>query len=389
MQQPVIARVAVAQTPYSAIPGATGMLERIAGATTDIQYLIHQGFTGYDATYWVGANALLRKTALLDIAVTEEERGHSITRYIQDRTVIEDTESSIDLVARGWSLYNYPERLAYSATPADFGALLIQRRRWANGGLIILPKLLRYLLRHIGRRATLAQGFMRFHYLTSIAAVNIGLLVLLAVPFKAVNLSPWLPLTALPYFLFYLRDLSLMGYRKSDLLRVYALNLLLIPVNIGGVLKSLQQAWRATKIPFARTPKVAGRTAAPPLYILAAGALIVHWFVQAGLDMYQGLWAHGVFAAVNAMFLAYAFVVFVGLRAAQADLRASLRRAPRPAGAPAPWPVDQLIRVGTPPAAAVDSHARGGAYRGDRPAHATRAYGYRAELAESDLAGGE
>jgi cellulose synthase/poly-beta-1,6-N-acetylglucosamine synthase-like glycosyltransferase len=55
-----------------------------------------------------------------------------VRRYIQDRTVIEDTESSVDLVAKGWELTNYPERLSYSATPPDFGALVIQRRRWAN-----------------------------------------------------------------------------------------------------------------------------------------------------------------------------------------------------------------------------------------------------------------
>lgn len=64
MQQPENARVAVAQTPYSAIPGAPGVLERIAGATTDIQYIIHQGFTRFNATFWVGANALLRARAL-------------------------------------------------------------------------------------------------------------------------------------------------------------------------------------------------------------------------------------------------------------------------------------------------------------------------------------
>lgn len=61
--------------------------------------------------------------------------------YIQDRTVIEDTESSIDIGSAGWSLVNYPERLSYSATPPDFGSLVVQRRRWANGGLLILPKL--------------------------------------------------------------------------------------------------------------------------------------------------------------------------------------------------------------------------------------------------------
>ena len=58
----------MAQTPYSAFPGARGPLERLAGATTDMQYIVHQGFTQHQATYWVGANALLRKAALEDIA---------------------------------------------------------------------------------------------------------------------------------------------------------------------------------------------------------------------------------------------------------------------------------------------------------------------------------
>lgn len=70
------------------------------------------------------------------------ERGHAVSVFIQDKTLIEDTGSTIDLVAKGWRLHNHPERLAYSATPPDFGALVIQRRRWANGGLIILPSLL-------------------------------------------------------------------------------------------------------------------------------------------------------------------------------------------------------------------------------------------------------
>ena len=55
--------VAVLQTPYRAVPNPPGTLERIAGATTDLQYLIHQGFTRCNATFWVGANALLRRRA--------------------------------------------------------------------------------------------------------------------------------------------------------------------------------------------------------------------------------------------------------------------------------------------------------------------------------------
>ena len=83
MEQPGNERIAVAQTPYSAIPNAKTQLERIAGATTDVQYLIHQGFTHHKATFWVGANAVLRHKALLEIAEDDVERGYPIRRFIQ------------------------------------------------------------------------------------------------------------------------------------------------------------------------------------------------------------------------------------------------------------------------------------------------------------------
>ena len=229
-----------------------------------MQYLIHQGFTACGATFWVGANALLRKAALDDIVTTELERGHVVRKYLQDWTVIEDTESSVDLILRRWTLHNYPERLSYSATPSDFGSLIIQRRRWANGGLLILPKLLRYLCRGGRWLRRFPEGFMRVHYLTSLTGVNLGVLLIVLYPLEKPLRIGWLPLTALPYYLLYGRDLVLAGYRWIDLFRVYALNLLLIPVNLGGVFKSLQQAVTRRTIPFSRTPKVAGRTTAPP-----------------------------------------------------------------------------------------------------------------------------
>ncbi|HEX6828947.1 MAG TPA: glycosyltransferase family 2 protein [Burkholderiales bacterium] len=324
-QQPGNEHLAVVQTPYSSIPAPAGSLEYVAGATTDLQYIIHQGFTAHRATYWVGANALLRKRALHDIAEQDVERGFPVTRYIQDRTVIEDTESSIDLVAKGWQLHNYPERLAYSATPPDFGSLLIQRRRWANGGLIILPKLLRHLLRGPERLSQkLVEGFFRTHYLVSIAAVNVGLLVLFAFPFEESLRSFWLPLSALPYFYLYARDLAHIGYRWSDVFRVYALNLLLIPVNLGGVLKSLQQAWTRGKIPFGRTPKVEGRTAAPALYVAAEFAMLLWWTVAAAEDFTMGHYAHVAFALLNATFLAYAIRYYLGFRPGWEDLVSDL-----------------------------------------------------------------
>jgi hypothetical protein len=331
LQQPGNERLAVVQTPYSSIPAPAGSLEYVAGATTDLQYIIHQGFTAHNATYWVGANALLRKRALHDIAEQDVERGFAVTRYIQDRTVIEDTESSIDLVVKGWQLQNYPERLAYSATPPDFGSLLIQRRRWANGGLIILPKLLRHLLSGPERVFhKIKEGFFRTHYLVSIAAVNIGLLVLFAFPFEESLRSPWLPLSALPYFYLYARDLAHIGYRWSDVFRVYGVNLLLIPINLGGVLKSIQQAWTREKIPFGRTPKVEGRTAAPALYVAAEFAMLLWWTVASAKDFAMGQYAHAAFALVNAAFLAYAIRYYLGFRLGWGDLVSELEtRFPR------------------------------------------------------------
>ena len=315
-------RVAVIQTPYSAFPGARSLVERVAGATTDIQYQLHQGFTGWGATFWVGANAMVRKRALQDIAETREERGYQIRTFIQDRTVIEDTESTIDLRARGWQLDNYPERLAFSATPPDFGALLIQRRRWANGGLLILPKLWRYCLRGDRRgAAAVIETFFRFHYLTSLAVVNVALLTLLAFSFDDRMASAWLPVTAVPYYLLYASDLRRIGYRRRDVLRVYALNLLLIPVNLSGVLKSLRQACTGRRSSFGRTPKVPGRTAAPVGYIVAEFVLLSWWTFGAVMELDHGRWLNGVFGAVNVTFLFYAIIHFIGARQAREDLR--------------------------------------------------------------------
>src|SRR5262249_26061329 len=148
--------------------------------------------------------------------------------------------STVDLRRYGWQLYNYPERMAFSATPPDFGALLIQRRRWANGGLLIVPKLCRLLWSGGGRRARMRGLLLRLHYLTSLAMTNVALLLLLGLAFDERFASLWLPVTAAPYYILYAIDLRKLGYQWRDVFRVYALNLLLIPVNLGGIMRSIQ-----------------------------------------------------------------------------------------------------------------------------------------------------
>lgn len=271
LQQPDNADVAVAQTPYSSFRGAPTRIERLSGATTDIQHIIHQGMSHYNATFWVGANAVIRKRALKDIVEKEWIGGFEIKRYIQDQTVIEDTESSIDLALHGWRLVNYPERLSYSATPPDFGSLVIQRRRWANGGLLILPKLWRLLRerKNQGKPITKIELLIRLNYMTSIAWSNFGLIFLLAYPYDGRLLSLLILLAATPYFIAMAIDLRYCRYRYSDIIRIYGFNLILLPVNVAGTLKSLQQALTTKKIPFARTPKVKNRTSVALPYVLS------------------------------------------------------------------------------------------------------------------------
>jgi cellulose synthase (UDP-forming) len=321
-------RIAVAQTPYSSFPDAPTMLERAAGAQTDLQYLVHQGFSFFRAAYWVGANALLRVDALRDIRKTTRERGHKVPIFIQDKTVIEDTGSSLDLVRCGWRLHNHPERLAYSATPPDFGALIIQRRRWANGGLIILADLLRYARHPLGRRPRAAELVMRAHYLCSPTLSGMAVLVLALLPLQGALASPWLPLTAVPYFVVYGWDLKRCGYGIGDLLRVYALNLMLLPVNLAGVLRSLHQIITGRKSSFGRTPKVGDRTSAPATHValqiglLCSTAVASLWALSTSHNLL------GVFSLFNTACLSYGLVHFVGLREAWQDLTAVLPRRP-------------------------------------------------------------
>jgi cellulose synthase (UDP-forming) len=315
LEQPENARVAVTQTPYSAFRGAPTRIERVAGATTDLQHILHQGMTYYNATFWVGANAVIRKRALEDIVEVEVVGGFEVKTYIQDRTVIEDTESSIDLGTHGWTLANYPERLSYSATPPDFGSLIVQRRRWANGGLLILPKFWDQLReRRFNRdRVLLSEIVLRTNYMASIAWASFGLLFLLAYPYDSRLLSPFVFLAALPYFIAMGSDLRTAGHRFSDIFRIYGFNLVLLPVNLAGVFKSFQQMITGEKIPFVRTPKVKNRTAAPALYVITPYLIVLFSLFTLYRDIVLQNWGNALFAAFNAVMAAGAIRAYIGI----------------------------------------------------------------------------
>ncbi len=312
---------AIAQTPYSAFPGSATRLERIAGASTDLQHIVHQGLTYYDATFWVGANAVIRKRALDAIMEKSYVGDWEIRHYIRDRTVIEDTESTIDMGIHGWKLHNYPERLSYSATPPDFGSLCIQRRRWANGGLLILPKLHRQrrARKERGERTRFGELFLRWNYMASICWSSFSLLILLVFPFSAALISPLLGLVAMPYFLAQASDLRYCGYKRIDVARIYGFNLILLPVNLAGTVSSLVQGITASKSAFARTPKVRDRTVAPPFFVIAP-----YLVIALALVTFYSAYKHDrvenmAYAALNIVLAIYATMAFIGVRNSVVD----------------------------------------------------------------------
>lgn len=322
LEQPTNERIAVIQTPYSSYRGAPTRIERIAAATTDIQHILHQGLTLYTATFWVGANAVIRKRALEDIAVVNNEGPNSVYVYIQDRTVIEDTESSIDLGLFDWELENYPERLSYSATPPDFGSLVIQRRRWANGGLLIMPKFWREkkIRKRTRNPVEWPETVLRVNYMASIAWASFGLILLLGYPFDQRLLSPWVIAAALPYFISMAMDLKYSRYKYLDVFRIYAFNLVLLAVNTSGTIKSIEQGITNEKIPFARTPKVEGRTSAPWVFALAPYVIVIYSAYVFALYVYAQNWGNAAFALFNGTLCAIGLVTFIGIRNSLEDI---------------------------------------------------------------------
>ena len=330
LQEPGNERVAVVQCPYVSFPDPPNVLQRIAGAQTDIQYLLHQGMTFYDAAYWVGANALVRTAALQQIATVETENGISVKRFIQDRTPVEDTESSLNLIQNGWRIFNYPEQLASSATPDDFGSLIIQRRRWANGGMLLLPALARYLRTGEEGRGKVKEVFMRAQYLLSLGPVSMALIFVLLFSWQLKIWAIWMMLIAAVYFSLYMRDLYLIGYRRSDLLRVFALNLLLVPINIGGLATSIHQAFTGRKAKFRRTPKTETRTAISPGFLIAEVTGLGVLMALSLRSLAQESHAQAAFIAIHAIFFLYAIGAYIGIRSMFQDFAQIWRKQEMP-----------------------------------------------------------
>ena len=98
MEQSENSNVAVVQTPSSAYP----ILLRASSASPEqpptFSTSSTRASTASEATFWVGANAVIRKRALEELEEQEDEAGFTISRFIKDRTVM-----------RGYGVEHRPE----------------------------------------------------------------------------------------------------------------------------------------------------------------------------------------------------------------------------------------------------------------------------------------
>jgi cellulose synthase (UDP-forming) len=66
------------------------------------------------------------------------------------------------------------------------------------------------------------------------------------------------------------------------------------------------------KIPFGRTPKIQGKTLAPPFYVKAECAILIYCFAVLVTDLLFHHWFHFLFALITAVSYGYAAVYFMG-----------------------------------------------------------------------------
>jgi hypothetical protein len=159
---------------------------------------------------------------------------------------------------------------------------------------------------------------MRAYYLCSPAITSLALILL---PLNSDGLMTiWAPCTALPYFALYARDLLMLGYTWADLPRVYALNLMLLPINLAGVMRSIQQMLLSRRSTFGRTPKIERRTPVPPIHVLWQAGLVASLAAAALLTFIEGRYYFTLCWAINAVLVFWGFKEFLGFQHAWQDV---------------------------------------------------------------------
>ncbi len=124
-------RLFLVQTPHFMINADPlernlGTYRRMPSENEMFYRKIQRGLDFWDAAFFCGSAAILRRTAL------EETNG------LCTESITEDAETALHLHARGWHSAYVTRPMVAGLAPETFSGLVVQRTRWAQGMLQIL-----------------------------------------------------------------------------------------------------------------------------------------------------------------------------------------------------------------------------------------------------------
>ena len=83
--------------------------------------VIQKGLDGYNASFFCGSAAVLRRKHIMEIG------------GIQGETITEDAETALELHARGYHSAYVARPMVAGLSPETFSGFIVQRMRWAQG----------------------------------------------------------------------------------------------------------------------------------------------------------------------------------------------------------------------------------------------------------------
>ena len=212
-------------------------------------HIIQPGKQRWNAAFWCGCPAMLRRAALEDVG------------GVATATVTEDMHTALRMHARGWTSVYHDEVLALGLAPNDFAGFTTQRLRWAQGAMQLLrttdnPLWVRGL-RPMQRLCYVASVLSWFDGWTMAICWAVPLVVL------ATGISPVRPQGAIFYALLIpmlLAQLANLWVRsQGHPWRMLQQSILRVPTNLRATLRLV--VTRA--LPFRVTPK--GTTRSTPV----------------------------------------------------------------------------------------------------------------------------
>lgn len=236
--------------------------------------MIQPGKDNWNAAFFCGSSAILRRKALEDIG------GFAAG------TVTEDLHTSIRLHARGWNSVYHNESLAYGISPPVLSSYQSQRLRWGQGAMqvfvkdnplfikgLTLPQRICYLASIL----TYFDGFQRaIYYFSPIVVLLTGLYPIQAFNFDfLIRFVPHLGLSILAY------EEMAEGHGRIFLIEQYNM------IRFYTFMKSVAALFAKKRLRFRVTPKT--EFAGTDMFMLLPQCLLIALYAAALIWAFSGM----------------------------------------------------------------------------------------------------